>query len=151
MAGVPFGFGLILIFFATISYFSMTYPPLSLASALAANNFLRYILASVFPLFITQMYSKLHIDWATTLFAFIALAMVPVPWIFEKWGPTLRQKSVYGFAAMFKKAQEENERLEQLQNEAETELLQNEEDDQKVSNSSASYEHEFKQENVDRV
>lgn len=123
IAGVPFGFGLILIFFATMIYFSMSYPPLSLASALAANNFFRYLLASVFPLFIVQMYRKLQIDWATSLFAFIALAMVPVPWIFEKWGPVLRKQSVYGFAAMFRQAQEENERLQKLQSEVEEEVL----------------------------
>jgi multidrug resistance protein len=111
IAGVPFGFGLLLIFFCVIIYFSMTYPPLSLASALAANNLLRYVLASVFPLFTVQMYQRLHIDWASSLFAFIALAMLPVPWIFEKWGPKLRMKSQYGYVSLMKKQQEENEQL----------------------------------------
>lgn len=94
-AGVPFGFGLILIFFSVITYFSMSYPPLSVASALAANNLLRYILASVFPLFTVQMYKNLGIGWASSLFAFIAVAMVPVPWIFEYLGPRLRAMSKY--------------------------------------------------------
>lgn len=115
IAGVPFGFGLILIFFTCILYFSMAYPPLSLASALAANNLFRYILASIFPLFTVQMYKKLHIDWASSLFAFIALALVPVPWIFEKWGPKLRLVSTYGYAAMMKKEMEQNKQLEELE------------------------------------
>ncbi|KAH3680551.1 hypothetical protein WICPIJ_008242 [Wickerhamomyces pijperi] len=114
IAGVPFGFGLILIFFTCILYFSMAYPPLSLASALAANNLFRYILASVFPLFTVQMFTNLHIGWASSVFAFIALAMVPVPWIFEKWGPKLRQISTYGYAAMMKKEMEQTKQLEDL-------------------------------------
>lgn len=102
-AGVPFGFGLVLVFMTVLFYFSMSFPPASVASAFAANNLLRYILASVFPLFTVQMYERLHIDWATTLFAFIALAMVPVLFVFEKYGPKLRAKSKYGYAAYFKK------------------------------------------------
>lgn len=101
-AGVPFGFGLILVFFAVVYYFSMSYPPASVASALAANNLLRYLLASVFPLFTVQMYNRLHIDWATSLFAFIALAMVPVPFVFQKFGAKLRNRSKYGYAAYFR-------------------------------------------------
>lgn len=126
VSGGLFGFGLILIFFSVILYFSMSYPPLSLASALAANNLLRYVLASVFPLFTVQMYERLHIDWASSLFAFIALAMVPVPWVFEKWGPQLRTRSYYGYAAMMRREQEENAKLEALQNEADEEFLSKE-------------------------
>lgn len=106
-AGVPFGFGLILVFFAVIYYFSMSYPPASLASALAANNLVRYLLASVFPLFTVQMYERLHIDWATSLFAFIALAMVPVPFIFQRYGAKLRGRSKFGYAALFKRIAEQ--------------------------------------------
>mmetsp|Transcript_7269 Transcript_7269/g.9206 ORF Transcript_7269/g.9206 Transcript_7269/m.9206 type:complete len:637 (+) Transcript_7269:69-1979(+) len=106
-AGVPFGFGLILVFFAVIYYFSMSYPPASLASALAANNLVRYLLASVFPLFTVQMYERLHIDWATSLFAFIALAMVPVPFVFQRYGAKLRGKSKFGYAALFKRIAEQ--------------------------------------------
>ncbi|KAK6458967.1 putative transporter of major facilitator superfamily [Scheffersomyces xylosifermentans] len=102
-AGVPFGFGLILVFFSVILYFSMSFPPMSVASAVAANNLLRYLLASVFPLFTVQMYERLHISWASTLFAFIALAMVPVPFVFAWIGPRMRANSPYGYAAYFKK------------------------------------------------
>lgn len=107
LAGVPFGFGLIWVFFGIVLYYSMAFPPQYVASALAANNLLRYVLASVFPLFIFQMYEKLHVDWATSLFAFIAVAMIPIPFAFHKWGPTIRQKSKYGYAALFKRLAEE--------------------------------------------
>lgn len=103
LSGVPFGFGLIWVFFGVVLYYSMSFPPAYVASALAANNFLRYLLASVFPLFIVQMYEKLHIDWATSLLAFISLAMVPIPLAFMKYGARLREHSKYGYSAYFKK------------------------------------------------
>ncbi|OWB55088.1 hypothetical protein B5S28_g952 [[Candida] boidinii] len=106
-AGVPFGFSLILIFFSILTYFAMSYPPLSVASALAANNLLRYVLASVFPLFTVQMYKNLNVGWASTVFGFIGVALAPVPWIFCYVGPRLRAKSKFGFGAMKEKEAEE--------------------------------------------
>lgn len=99
LSGVPFGFGLILIFFTNIMYFSFSFPPAVVASALGANNLLRYLFASAFPLFTTQMYEKLKIGWATSIFAFIALALLPIPWIFEKVGPRLRKNSKFNHSA----------------------------------------------------
>ncbi|CCF55847.1 hypothetical protein KAFR_0A04120 [Kazachstania africana CBS 2517] len=101
-AGVPFGFGLILIFFSVIMYFSACYPPLVVASTLAANNLLRYVMSSIFPLFTIQMYEKMKIKWASTLFALICIVMVPIPWIFERYGKKLRRRSMFGYAAMMK-------------------------------------------------
>lgn len=106
-SGVPFGFGLILVFFAVVLYFAMSFPPLIVASAIAANNLLRYLLASVFPLFTVQCFENLGIGWAGSLFAFIALLMVPVPFVFAWFGPRLRLRSKYTYAAYFKKLAEE--------------------------------------------
>lgn len=41
------------------------------------------------------VYERLGIDWATSLLGFIALALMPVPWVFFKFGPQLRAKSKY--------------------------------------------------------
>lgn len=112
LAGIPFGFGLIWVFFGIVLYYSLSFPPQFVASALAANNLLRYLLASVFPLFIFQMYQRLHVDWATSTFAFIALAMVPIPFAFHKWGLRIRQSSKYGYAAYFKMLAAEKEARE---------------------------------------
>lgn len=108
-AGVPFGFGLILIFFSVIIYFSMCYPPLFVASCLAANSLMRYVTSSVFPLFTIQMYENLKVKWASTLFALICVVMVPIPWIFERWGGKIRQKSMFGYAAMIRQQREEED------------------------------------------
>lgn len=94
-AGAPFGMSLMLIFYSVLLYFTYSYPPIILASALAANNFARYILASVFPLFTVQMYENMGVDWASSLFGFIAIAMMPIPWIFTKYGPYLRKASKF--------------------------------------------------------
>lgn len=108
-SGIPFGFGLVLIFFTNMLYFSAAFPPASVASALGANNFLRYLFASVFPLFTSQMYDKLGIGWATSVFAFISLALLPIPWIFMKIGPRLRERSKFGFNAQQFKSQQEQD------------------------------------------
>ena len=94
-AGAPFGMSLMLIFYSVLLYFTYSYPPIILASALAANNLARYVLASVFPLFTVQMYQNLGVDWASSLFGFIAIAMMPIPWIFTKYGPYLRKASKF--------------------------------------------------------
>lgn len=113
-AGVPFGFGLILIFFSVMMYFSASYPPFFVASALAANNLLRYITCCIFPLFTLQMYERLHIDWATSLFAFVCLGMLPLPWIFERYGERLRKRSTFGSNVLEKEAEEEEEIPEEI-------------------------------------
>ncbi|KAK7204269.1 major facilitator superfamily domain-containing protein [Myxozyma melibiosi] len=93
LSGVPFGFALILLFFTVITYFSMCYPAIVTASAIAANNMARYLMAAAFPLFTIQMYNKMGIDWATSFYAFFALALMPVPWVLERYGARLRAAS----------------------------------------------------------
>jgi hypothetical protein len=71
------------------------YGPMVGASALAANGIARYTMGAVFPLFTFQMYETLGIGWATSLLGFISVAMIPIPWVFFKFGPTIRSKSQY--------------------------------------------------------
>ncbi|KAK9330066.1 major facilitator superfamily domain-containing protein [Lipomyces starkeyi] len=96
LSGVPFGMALILLFFTVATYFTLCYPAMATASALAANNMLRYLMAAGFPLFTIQMYEKMGIDWATSFYAFVALAMLPVPWALGRYGARLRTGSRYG-------------------------------------------------------
>lgn len=44
------------------------------------------------------VYEKLGIDWATSLLAFVSLALLPVPWLFFKYGSLIRKKSGYDVA-----------------------------------------------------
>jgi len=61
--------------------------------ALAANGILRYTLGAVFPLFTFQMYENLGVHWAGSLFAFLSILLLPIPWLLFKFGPSLRQRS----------------------------------------------------------
>ena len=65
------------------------------ASVLAATTFLRFTISSSFPLFTPQMVRSLGFAWATSLLGLVTVAMIPIPWVFFKWGPVLRSKSRY--------------------------------------------------------
>lgn len=47
---------------------------------------------AVFPLFGTLMYDNLGFQWATTLLALLMTVMMPFPYLFYKYGKTLRNK-----------------------------------------------------------
>ena len=64
-------------------------------SAIAANTFLRSFAGAGFPLFAVQMYHTLGVDWATSLLAFLCLAMVPIPVLFYVYGKTVRNWSKF--------------------------------------------------------
>ena len=63
------------------------------ASALAGVCFVRNIMGGAFPLFGTQMYENLGYRWAGSLLGFLALVMMPMPFILSKWGRALRKRS----------------------------------------------------------
>ena len=95
LAGLPFGWGTLASFLSCMSYLVDTYLVTNSASAVAANGFIRFALGAAFPLFIIQVYERLGIHWAGSLFAFISVAMIPVPWIFFWKGKALRRRSHY--------------------------------------------------------
>ena len=46
-------------------------------------------------LIVCVVYENLHISWALSLFGFVTVALLPIPWMFYKFGPQLRAKSKY--------------------------------------------------------
>lgn len=90
-AGAPFGFGMVLVFLSIMNYLIDSYTIFA-ASVLAANSVLRSLFGAAFPLFTTQMYDRLGIHWASSIPAFLALACVPFPFLFYKYGPAIRTK-----------------------------------------------------------
>jgi len=60
------------------------------ASALGANNLLRYISSTFLPLAGPKMYEAMNLGWGNTLLGFLALAFVPAPILFYKYGERLR-------------------------------------------------------------
>ncbi|KAK6201626.1 putative transporter [Scheffersomyces amazonensis] len=90
------GYGLILIFLPCLNYIIDCYLFFA-ASALAGNTFLRSAFGAVFPLFARQMFESMQIKWASTLLGCVAIVMIPVPFLFYKYGRRLRDKSKYAF------------------------------------------------------
>lgn len=93
-AGVPFGFGMVLVFLSVMNYLIDAYTIFA-ASVLAANSVLRSVFGAVFPLFSTYMYNGLGIHWASSIPAFLALACIPFPFLFYKFGPAIRSRCKY--------------------------------------------------------
>ncbi|KAI1420188.1 major facilitator superfamily domain-containing protein [Xylaria sp. FL1777] len=92
-----FGCGTLLVFNGIFTFLVDTYP-LYAASALAANSFLRCTFAAAFPLFGKQLYQAAGYPWASSVLAFITLALMPLPYVFFNYGKRLRQKSTFTVA-----------------------------------------------------
>lgn len=69
------------------------------ASVLAANSVLRSLFGAAFPLFTTQMYDALGIHWASSIPAFLALACLPFPFLFYKYGEKIRLRCKFASEA----------------------------------------------------
>lgn len=63
------------------------------ASALGANNLLRYIFSTFLPLAGPSMYEALNYGWGNTLLGFLALAFVPGPLLFYRYDEHLRART----------------------------------------------------------
>ncbi|KAF7301058.1 MFS general substrate transporter [Mycena indigotica] len=91
-AGIPFGFGMVIIYFSANAYLIDAFPGF-VASALAAKTVIRSGAGAAMPLFIVQMFHGLGNGWAASLLAFVSLAMVPIPLLFYRFGRDIRRRS----------------------------------------------------------
>lgn len=62
------------------------------ASAVAANTVLRSIFGAFLPLAGLDMYAALGLGWGNSLLGFIALALIPIPGLFYKYGEQIRTR-----------------------------------------------------------
>ncbi|KAI5364037.1 Putative major facilitator superfamily, MFS transporter superfamily [Septoria linicola] len=90
-----FACGNLLIFITASLYLTDCYGAQYGASAWSSNTFLRYLFAFIFPLFSVQMYEGPGPGWASSLLGFCTLALVPIPFAFDRYGKWLRSKSSY--------------------------------------------------------
>lgn len=93
-AGVPLGFGMVMVFLPVLNYLIDAYTIFA-ASVLAANASLRSLFGAAFPLFTTPMFDNLGIHWGSSVPGFLALACVPLPFFFFFYGPAIRRKCTY--------------------------------------------------------
>ena len=94
VAAIPFGFGMVLIFLSIMNYLIDSYTIFA-ASVLAGNGIIRSIFGAAFPLFTSQMYKGIGIHWASSVPAFLAIACLPLPFLFYKYGKSIREKCKY--------------------------------------------------------
>jgi hypothetical protein len=97
-AGFGFGFGMVLVYLGIMNYLIDAYT-IYAASALAGNVVLRSLFGTVFPLFTNYMYANLGIHWASAVPAFLALACLPMPYLFYRYGSDIRKRCKYGTEA----------------------------------------------------
>lgn len=122
----PFGFGMVLVFLSIMNYLIDAYT-IYAASTLAANSVLRSLFGTIFPLFTSYMYSDLGIHWASSIPAFLALACVPFPFLFYKYGASIRMKCKYS-----READEAMQHIYKSHEEEKNEETSDEEEKQKV-------------------
>ena len=106
LAGVPFGAGNCLVFIYASNYIAGSYGIFS-ASALAGNAVVRSFIGGTLPLAGPTMYAKLTPQWAGTLLGLVQVALIPIPFIFYRWGERIRSNS-----RLITKMREDQERSE---------------------------------------
>ncbi|KAB8293070.1 hypothetical protein EYC80_007430 [Monilinia laxa] len=104
LAGIPFGAGNTLVFIYGTNYLAGSYGIYS-ASALAGNSMVRSIIGGTLPLAGPAMYGALQPQWAGTLLGLVQVLLIPIPFIFYKWGSKIRAKS-----PLIKQMRDEQER-----------------------------------------
>lgn len=92
IGGFPIGMGMYLIFLQCFNYIIDIYMTIA-NSAIAGNTMVRSGFAAGFPLFGPAMFHRLGVEWATSLLAFLSLAMIPIPVLFWKYGKEIRKWS----------------------------------------------------------
>lgn len=92
LAGIPFGAGNCLVFIYASNYIAGCYGVYS-ASALAGNSVVRSLMGGSLPLAGPSMYAKLSPQWAGTLLGAVQVLLIPIPFVFYKWGAKIRTKS----------------------------------------------------------
>ncbi|MCJ1404639.1 hypothetical protein MMC11_007865 [Xylographa trunciseda] len=81
------GFGLLVTVIPAESYLVDAYTSQS-AAAVAACSSLKSVSGAVLPLAGPPLYARLGLGWGSSLLAFVAIALTPVPILFMKYGST---------------------------------------------------------------
>ncbi|KAJ5611918.1 hypothetical protein N7528_009023 [Penicillium herquei] len=92
----PFGFGTIGIF-ATLQTYVVDSYTLVAASGIAAITVTRSLFGALLPLAGPYMYDALGYGWGNSLLGFLTLAMLPMPFVFRRYGRALRERSLQHF------------------------------------------------------
>ena len=95
LSGVPYGIGVEITFMSLTTYLTDAYNIFA-ASALASCVLTRNLVtALLLPLASHQMYVDLGINWSCTILGILGLVFGTIPYIFIRYGPALRARSVF--------------------------------------------------------
>ncbi|KAL2063303.1 hypothetical protein VTL71DRAFT_5108 [Oculimacula yallundae] len=94
VSSVLFGYGILCIFISSYQYIIDTYEMYA-ASALASLTLIRYVAAGGMTVVGIPFYQNVGVHWTLTILACISALMVPVPYVFYYYGPTIRGWSKY--------------------------------------------------------
>lgn len=94
------GAGFNTIFQAALNYLVDTFQRYA-ASAVAANTFLRSVMAAGFPLAISPLYSKVGVGPGQSIFAGFATLLIPVPFFFYVYGRRIRAKNKWSKGSVY--------------------------------------------------
>lgn len=92
LAGIPFGAGNCLVFIYASNYLAGSYG-IYAASALAGNSVVRSFIGGTLPLAGPAMYEAMTPQWAGTLLGLVQICLIPIPFVFYKWGDKIRARS----------------------------------------------------------
>ncbi|OQO05838.1 hypothetical protein B0A48_09933 [Cryoendolithus antarcticus] len=109
VSAIPFGIAYLLVFIALINYIVDAYEVYS-ASAMAAASCSRSLFGAVLPFATAPMFTKLGVAWACSLLGFLSMLMGIIPFLFLKYGDTIRANSKFG--QELKKQKEDAEKKE---------------------------------------
>jgi hypothetical protein len=107
--GIPFGMGNTLSFIYGSNYLAGSYG-IYAASALAGNAVMRSVFGAALPLAGPAMYNNLTPRWAGTLLGLLEVLLIPIPFVFYRYGDRIRAKS-----RVIRQMREERARVERRQ------------------------------------
>ncbi|KAK1691364.1 major facilitator superfamily domain-containing protein [Colletotrichum godetiae] len=94
VASILFGIGFVRIFIAMLNYITDAYA-IYAASAHGVASTCRSIFGALLPLAGRRMYKTLGVGWASTLLGICGLFLAAVPFVFIKYGPSIRSRSKF--------------------------------------------------------
>ena len=89
-----FGFSLMGIFVSSYQYVIDSYETNS-ASAMSSITFLRYVVAGGMVMAEMPMYEGIGVHWTLTIMGVLATLLVPVPFVFKRYGRKIRGRSKF--------------------------------------------------------
>lgn len=106
LAGVFFGAGNTGVFIYACNFLTHSYGMYA-ASALAGNSVIRSILGGVMPIVGEYLYAGVGPNWAGTLLGLLEVVIIPIPFVFYRYGHKIRRRS-----ALISRMQEDKRKLE---------------------------------------